>query len=111
MIYIFLFMGSVLISSISQILLKRSALKTYSTSIKEYLNPAVILAYTLFFASTLLTIWAYKSVPLSAGPILEASGYVYVVILSRLFLNEQITKRKYVGNLLIVTGIILCYTI
>ena len=36
----------------------------------------VILAYGLFFLSSLLTIIAFREVPLSVGPILEASGYI-----------------------------------
>ena len=36
------FLGSVLISSVSQILLKKSADKTYDSRIREYLNPLVI---------------------------------------------------------------------
>ena len=46
---------SVFIASVSQILLKISANKTYSSRIREYLNVYVIFGYGLLFLSTLLT--------------------------------------------------------
>ena len=49
------FLVSVFISSVSQILLKKSADKTYDSKIKEYLNPLVIAAYGMFFCSMLIT--------------------------------------------------------
>ena len=61
------FLGSVLVASISQIMLKKSADKKYDRWIDEYLNFRVIFAYGLFFLSSLLTVYAYKFVPLSLG--------------------------------------------
>uniref|UniRef100_UPI003FED46F9 EamA family transporter n=1 Tax=Roseburia sp. TaxID=2049040 RepID=UPI003FED46F9 len=105
MIYIMLFIGSVFISSASQILLKRSADVKYESKIQEYLNPRVIIAYGIFFSASLITIIAYRGVPLSLGPVLEASGYVFVTILGRIFLHEKVSRRKLLGLVLILTGI------
>lgn len=99
------FVLSVLISSISQIMLKKSADKVYDNPLKEYLNPFVITAYGLFFISTLITVFAYKYVPLSSGPILESSGYIFVAVLGYIFLKERFTKKKVIGMLLILVGI------
>lgn len=104
--YVAIFLVSVLISSVSQIILKKSANVNYESVVKEYLNPFVIIAYIIFFASTLLTTFAYRGVPLSLGPVLEATGYVYVAILGTLILKERMTKKKIVGNLLIIIGIL-----
>jgi len=109
LIYIIIFLSSVLISSISQIVLKKSANKNYDNRLKEYLNPMVMGAYFVFFASSLLTTLAYKGVPLSFGPILESSGYIYITILGLLFLKEKITLRKILGNIIIIIGIIVFY--
>lgn len=105
--YIILFLCSVFVSSISQIMLKKSANKTYDNALKEYLNPWVIIAYGLFFASTLITVTAYKYVPLSLGPILESSGYFFVTILGMIFLKEKVGKKKALGLLVILAGIII----
>lgn len=106
LVYVFIFLFSVFISSISQVLLKKSAGNKYDNRIREYLNPRVIIAYGLFFASSLLTVWAYKFVPLSMGPILEVSGYVFVTGLSVLFLKEKVGIKKAIGLTLIVLGIV-----
>ena len=89
--FILIFLVSVLISSISQIILKKSAVKKYDSVLKEYLNVRVISAYTMFFLSTLLTMYAYTGVPLTLGALLEAVGYIYIPVLSFLFLKEKIT--------------------
>ena len=104
-IFMLIFVGSVLISSLSQVLLKKSANRSYSSIWKEYLNPSVIIAYGMFFASTLLTVFAYKNVPLSFGPVLESAGYVFVAILSYLFLKEKLKKKQMIGMVLILLGI------
>ena len=103
--YIAIFVLSVFLSSVSQILLKISAGKSYDSAIREYLNPRVILAYGLFFASTLVTVVAYKYVPLSMGPILEATGYIFVTILGYLILKESVSRKKILGIVLILLGI------
>lgn len=107
--YVLIFLISVFVSSCSQIILKKSAAKEHQSVLKEYMNWRVILAYGLFFCSTLLTMTAYKGVPLSMGTLLEASGYIYIPILSYLFLGEKITKLKVVGAALIILGIC-CYS-
>ena len=105
-VYMGLFLLSVFISSVSQIILKKSANKQYDNKLKEYLNIPVMLAYCLFFGSSLLTVLAYKYVPLSLGPILEATGYVWVAILGFIFLKERLNKKKILGMIIIITGII-----
>ena len=107
MTYILIFLGSVLISSISQVLLKSSANKKHENPLMEYLNPKVIFAYGMFFLATLITIIAYKNVPLSMGGILEASGYIFVAVLSYIFLHEKISKRKCIGLGIILLGILI----
>ena len=103
--YIALYLFSVFISSVSQILLKRSADQEYENIFKEYLNPNVVIAYTIFFGSSLLTVFAYKYVPLSMGPVLESSAYVFVTILGYVCLHETIGKRKAAGMVVILLGI------
>lgn len=107
--YICIFLISVFISSVSQILLKKSANKNYKSIIYEYLNPQVIIAYSIFFCSSLLTILAYKYVPLSMGPILESSGYIFVTVLGYYYLHEKISKKKWVGMFCILVGILISY--
>lgn len=105
MTYIIIFLLSVFVSSCSQIALKKSANKQYDNSIKEIMNPTVLGAYSCFLISSLLTVWAYRGVALSWGAVLETTSYIYIMVLSNLFLKEKITKRKVVGNFCIIVGI------
>lgn len=97
---------SVLISAISQVMLKKSALKTYDEPIKEYLNPLVIFAYVLFVGTTLLSVIAYKGIPLSLGPVLESTAYIYVTLFGVLIFKERMTKGKVGALVLIIVGIV-----
>ncbi len=105
--YVILFLSAVFISSVSQIMLKKSADISYDNKIKEYLNPWVVIAYILFFGATLVNVIAYKYVPLSLGPILESNGYFFVTILGMIFLKEKVGKKKAMGLLIIFAGIVI----
>ena len=101
-----LLLVSVFISSVSQILLKKAADRTYENHIREYLNPLVIFSYGMFFCSVILTMLALKKVPLSMQPILESTGYIFVAVMGYIFLKERLSKRKLAGIALILAGII-----
>lgn len=98
---------SVFISSVSQIILKKAADKTYENTLKEYMNPMVIGAYGLFFCSVILTMLALKHVPLSMSPILESTGYIFVSVMGYIFLKERFSRRKLMGFALILAGIVI----
>ena len=86
---------SVFIASVSQILLKKSALMKHRSIIKEYVNPYVIGGYVLLIVSTILTIVAFSRIDYKNGPIVESLGYIFVMFLSWIFFNEKITKKKW----------------
>lgn len=104
--YAGIYLFGVLISAVSQVLLKKAAMKEYDSPIKEYLNPFVIFAYLMFFGATLMTILAYKVVPLSMGAILEATSYIYITIFGVTIFKEKIGKEKAFALALIIGGII-----
>ena len=107
LIYSLILIFSALVSSVSQIMLKKSAEKHYPSKLAEYMNPFVIIAYILFFGCTFITMYALKVVPLSMAPILEATGYIFVAVMSFIFLKERLNKKQIIGMVLIITGIIL----
>lgn len=104
--YAGLLLLGVFLSAISQVMLKKAALRQYSSKLREYLNPLVIVAYTIFVGTTFLSIYAYKGIPLSMGPVLEATSYIYVTIFGVTIFKEKLNKRKLVGLALIIAGII-----
>ena len=105
-IYCIIYVSGVFVSAIAQILLKKSAGKKYENKIKEYANPYVIISYTIFIAATFCTIYAFKEVPLSFAPILSSSEYVFIAVLSRVFLKERFGVRKLISISLIICGIV-----
>lgn len=94
------------ISAISQVLLKKSALKKYDSVLLEYLNPEVFFAYLLFVIATLMSVIAYRGIPLSMGPLLEATGYIYITIFGIAIFKEKMNRRKMMALLCIVMGIV-----
>jgi multidrug transporter EmrE-like cation transporter len=102
-----LYLCSILISVASQILLKLSANKTYSSPIREYLNPHVIVAYGMFFLSTILTMLALRYVPLSSAPVLESMSYILIAVAGYFILHEKLNRQKLLGMLVILAGVFL----
>lgn len=107
--FFIIMVASVMIASISQIFLKKSALKEHDSMIKEYLNLEVIVGYGLLVVSTIATIIAFSGMDYKNGPIIESLGYIFIMILSKIFLGEKITKRKLIGNICILLGIFIYY--
>lgn len=104
-IVILLFMA--IITSIAQVLLKISALKPHTSRIKEYFNADVYKAYTLIFISMMGQIYAYKFIPLSLGPIIESTGFIFVSILGYFYFKEKMNQKKILGIFLITLGVII----
>lgn len=105
--YSILCLFGVFVSAISQVMLKKSALKTYDSPIKEYMNPLVVFAYVLFVGTTFLSILAYRGIPLSMGPVLEATSYIYVTFFGVKIFGEKMNAKKGIALALIITGILI----
>lgn len=96
----------VLVSAVSQVMLKKSASREHSSVVREYLNPLVIFAYALFVGATLLSVLSYRGIPLSMGPILDATGYLWVTLFGVTIFHERMGARKLLALALIVCGIV-----
>lgn len=98
--------GSVFLAAVSQVLLKLSTRKIYEKKIYEYLNPLVISGYFILFLTTFIGVYVYKYVPLSMGPIIEATSFIYVTVFGKVIFKEQVNKKKILALGFIVAGII-----
>lgn len=105
-LYSLILLLGVFISAVSQVMLKKAALKKYDNPLKEYLNPLVIFAYVLFVGTTFLSILAYRGIPLSLGPVLEATSYIYVTVFGVRIFREKINKKKVIALVLIIAGVL-----
>ena len=107
LLYAGILLIGVFLSAISQVMLKKAAARQYVSKLKEYLNPLVIIAYTIFVGTTLLSVYAYKGIPLSMGPVLEATSYIYITFFGVTIFKEKMNTKKVIALLLIVAGIVI----
>ena len=105
LLYAGILLVSVFVSAISQVMLKISANRQHQSAVKEYANPLVVGAYALLVLSTLMPVYAYKAVPLSMGPILESTSYLYITAFGVLIFKEKVSAKKLLALALIVGGI------
>lgn len=105
--YVWMMVLAALLAAISQVFLKSSALREHKGLLWEYLNGYVIAGYGMLAVSLLLNMWAYQGVEYRFGPVINATSYVFALVLGRLFLKERITIRKLVGNVMIILGILI----
>lgn len=105
--YVLIYLLGVFVAAVSQVMLKIAAQRDYDNLFKEYLNPLVIFAYILFFMTSLMIIYAYKQVPLTYGPILEASSYIFVTIFGVAIFKEKFGWRRGLALMLILVGIVI----
>ena len=103
--YVAFLLFSNFVGAVSQVLLKKSALEPHKNVVREYLNAKVVIAYALFFAAVFIDLTALKIVPASYVPIIEASSYVFAIILSRIFFNDRIKAKQVAAIALIIAGI------
>ena len=111
LLYSILMLLGVFISSLAQVLLKKTAEEKQDSIIKEYINIKVFFAYIVFFAATLMAIYGYRVVPLSLGTILDATGYIFVTVFGVIIFKERVGILKILALMLIIIGILIYSTI
>ena len=104
--YVLLYLCSTFLSSVSQVLLKKAALREHKSVLAEYTAWRVILGYGLFVGGSLLTMLAYTGVPLTVGPVREATGYIYVTIFGVTIFHEKMNPKKIIALAMILVGIL-----
>lgn len=105
--YLALAILSVFVASVSQTLLKWESGKAHKDLLREYLNVGVIGGYGLLALSMLLTMFAYRKLPLSMTPAFESFSYLFVTIFGVTLFHERITKKKLFALALILAGILI----
>ncbi len=108
-LYFMLYILSVTVASVSQLLLKKSAMQQHGSLLREYLNPWVLAGYGLLFTSMFLTILAFRGMAYKNGAVIESLGYVLVLFFGRIFFGEKITARKLIGTACILAGMTVFY--
>lgn len=105
--FIFIFLAS-LNSTLGNLLLKvsRKNLLQSSSLTDQYISVTFIGALTFYGLNVFLFAKALDHLPVSIGyPILAASGFAMLTVMSWFFLGEQINMIKVMGILVIIIGI------
>lgn len=106
LIHAIVLIAGVLVASMAQVLLKKSACIVYKNKLKEYLNWRVISGYGLMLVSTLFSVYAYRVLTVSMGTVLDATGYIFVTIFGVLFFQEHVTKQRVLALMLMIAGML-----
>jgi undecaprenyl phosphate-alpha-L-ara4N flippase subunit ArnE len=98
-----------LLISMGQLLFKQASgapgLISINRTVSLATNPDLLVALTIYFGSTRWWIGVQRETPLSRAYGFMALSFVYVPLLSRVFLNETISARMIFGTVLIVVGL------
>lgn len=108
--YMLILFATTFFTAISQVLMKQSAQIKHKSWIYEYLNWRVILAYGIAFTVLMVNTYAYTEVDIKYASIIDSFSYVNVMLFSYLLLKEKFTKMQLIGNMIIITGILI-YTL
>jgi len=103
MIYLFFAFIAILLTSVSQMLLKAGSDNANSI----YFNRFTASGYLIFLIVTIFSILALRGLSLKFYYALTSLNYILVLIFSYIILKEEITKNKIIGIILIVWGIII----
>ena len=105
-IYYILMILSAFITAFSQIILKKSANKKHKSVFFEYLNPYVLFSYVCYIGVLVLNVFIYTKVDYRFGVVINSMSTVFVMLLSNIILKESITRKRIIGNVIIVCGIL-----
>ena len=113
----YIFMGlAVIFTSVGQILqkigsgmVKKEHLKVGIRSILVFFNPFIFGALIMLFFATIFYLLALSKLPLSIAYPMLSSGYVLVVLLSKIFLKEEVSLKRWLGVFIIMFGIFVIF--
>ncbi len=106
LLFYILMILSAFVTAFSQIILKKSANRKHRNVVFEYLNPYVLFSYTCYVGVLVLNVFIYTRIDYRFGVVINSLSTVFVMLLSRMILKESITKKRIIGNAIIVCGIL-----
>lgn len=101
--------AAVIIASTSQVLLKKKASDAPKSFWKKFLNGPVILSYLLLFTSMVLNSLALREMDMAVLPCITATSFLWIMVLSALFLGEKPTRNKVIGICMILLGVVVSH--
>lgn len=96
---------SVVIASIGQVVMKSAVMKGDSW-LHSVTHIRTLSSFGLYIVSTAFGVYSLQLVPLKIYVACAASSFIIVVVLSAICLRESISRRRLMGCLVIVAGVI-----
>ena len=93
----------ILLTSAGQIYLKLGADRSKKS---RFINSYVLIGYILFFLTIILSYYLMKLVPMKNFTVVMSLNYIMVMIASKIFLMEEITKDRLIGTILVAFGVL-----
>ena len=98
------FVGSV-IGSFGAVFLKLGAVRTNGGGLLSFINPQLALGVGLYLGSSIFYGLGIRHGQLSVLYPMVSLGYVWTLLWSRLFFQEQFTRQKMAGLALVLIGV------
>ena len=102
---ILLVFGASVVGSFGAVFLKLGAARTVNGGILTFLNGHLALGVFLYLGSSVFYGAGIRHGQLSVLYPMVSLGYVWTLLWSRLFFQEQFTRQKLVGLFLVLTGV------
>lgn len=106
MIRYLLVTACIIFTSIGQLFLKLGTVNR-KESVRLFINPFTVTGYLSILSVTVFTVLALKDVNLKVLYAFMALSYILLLILSKIVLNEPLTKNKILATLIIFAGVII----
>lgn len=65
------------------------------------------MSYSTLFLTSFINMYALQFLPYKLVPMLGTVSYIFVIFLSKMILKEKMGRKKWMGALLILVGIII----
>jgi uncharacterized membrane protein len=105
--YHILIVIAVILSTCGQIFLKIGVKKNkYKHYIYLYLNVHTITGYIFLFSATLFSLYSLRILPVKVLAFILPLSFIFVMLFSKIFLKESISKLHIIGTILIGIGIL-----
>ncbi len=113
----YIFIGfAVIFTSVGQILqkigsgkVKKELLSIGIKSFFVFFDRFIFGALVMLFFATVFYLLALSKLPLSIAYPMLSSGYVFVVLLSKIFLKEKVSLKRWIGVFIIIIGIFIIF--
>jgi drug/metabolite transporter (DMT)-like permease len=97
---------SAFLAAISQIMLKVAAEKYADKPfLKQYLNRLVIISYTIFTFLLAFNVYFFTLYDMKFGVLLNVLPTIFVLLISRIKLQEELTRAQVLGSVVVTLGV------